>query len=96
MTFEEFKKANKLAGNYWFSPDTMDFFQSKIHEFDEDSGVFITSECGPFGKGPRAYTIRKANFQTGRVSTVGGFQAFDTLSSAKTAAKKIILLSEES
>jgi len=91
MTLKEFMRMNKQIGNHWFSPDTMSFFESNVHDFDESSGVFITSECGPFGKGPRAYTIRKADFQTGRVSTVGKFQEYATLQKARTQANKLIL-----
>lgn len=91
MTLTEFMRFNKQVGNHWFSPSTLAFFQSHVHDFDEDSGVFITSECGPFGKGPRAYTIRKADFQTGRVSTVGKFQEYATLQKARTQANKLIL-----
>ena len=91
MTLTEFMRLNKQIGNHWFSPDTLAFFESHVHDFDESSGVFITSECGPFGKGPRAYTIRKADFQTGRVSTVGKFQEYATLQKARTQANKIIL-----
>ena len=91
MTLNEFRRLNKEAGNHWFSPNTMAFFESHVHDFDEDNGIFITSECGPFGKGPRAYTIRKADFEFGRVSTVGDFQKFATLSEARTKMKKIII-----
>ena len=91
MSLEEFKKLNKEIGNHWFSVGAMHFFDSKIHDFDEDNGIFITSECGPFGKGPRAYTIRKADFESGRVSTMGEFQKFATLSEARTKMKKIVI-----
>lgn len=91
MTLTEFMRLNKQVGNYWFSPDTLAFFESHVHDFDESSGVFITSECGPFGKGPRAYTIRRADFETGKVSNIGKFQEFATLTQARTKAKKIIL-----
>lgn len=91
MTLEEFKTFSKQIGNYWFSAETLSFFESRIHDFDEDNGLFISSECGPFGHGPRMFTLRKADFQTGRVSTVGEFQKFKTLSEARTAFKKVII-----
>ncbi len=91
MTLKEFMRLNKEVGNHWFSPATLEFFESKVHDFDEDSGIFITSECGPFGKGPRAYTIRKADFQTGRVSTVGKFQEYATLQKARTHASRVLI-----
>ncbi len=48
MTLNEFMRLNKQVGNHWFSPDTLAFFESHVHDFDESSGVFITSECGPW------------------------------------------------
>lgn len=89
MTLDEFKEFNKSIGNHWFSDDTMSFFKSKIHDFDESSGMFITSEQGP--DDIRGFSIRKADFQTGRVSTVGKFMEYKNLLQARTKFKKIII-----
>lgn len=94
MTLEEFKELNKSIGNHWFKEGAMEFFDSKIHDFDEDSGFFITSEDSHIGSSKRLYTIRLANFQTGRVKTVGTFQEFDSITQARTRFKRLILCAD--
>ncbi len=80
MTLLEFKKLNKSIGNHWFDDGAMQFFKSKIEHWDGATGMFITSEQD--GDRDRKYTIRRANFETGRVKTVGAFQKFNTLDDA--------------
>jgi hypothetical protein len=90
MSIEEFIALNKKIGNHWFSEGAMSFFGSKFHDWDSSSGYFI-SEQGPSSSDPRMFTIRKADFQTGRVSTFSSFQEFKTISEARTRFKKVIL-----
>ncbi len=71
----EVKQANKETGHYWFSPDTMRFFKSKV-ETDLISGCyFVTSEKGP--SGPRRYTVRMVNTDS-TIDTAGDFQGYAT------------------
>lgn len=79
-TIADIKKANAKLGNYWFSPDTMRFFKSKIHNRVFFGKYFITSEQFSDAS-PRMYTIRKANAD-GSIDTVGIFQQYKTLSDA--------------
>jgi hypothetical protein len=88
MRLEEFKELNKSIGNYWFSPDSMRFFKSRILDWDIITGYFITSEKGP--SNVRRYSIRRANFETGTVSTVSEFQEYPTLQRARTAYKRYL------
>jgi hypothetical protein len=88
MQLEQFKALNAAKGKYWFSPDTMDFFGTRIHDWDGNTGLFITSEQPPHGD--RRYSIRKADFETGDVATVGGFCAYKTLAAAKAGVRKVL------
>lgn len=93
MSLEEFKKLNKEIGNHWFSVGAMHFFDSKIHDFDEDTGVFITSEDSHIGASVRKFTLRHADFQTGRVKTLSVFQEFDSLRCARAEmGRKLVVL----
>ena len=85
MSLEEFKEKNRMTGKYWFSDDTMSFFKSKVEHWDSKTGLFITSEVNP--SKIKAYTIRKADFETGDVDTVGLFHYYKTLAKAKAALK---------
>lgn len=91
MTLEEFKRLNKSIGNYWFSESTMEFFKCRIEHWENDRGYFITSELGPTEQCERLFTIRKGDFNTGRVRTVGSFQEYETLYKAKKALNNILI-----
>ena len=76
-------------GGYWFSPDTMRFFKSRIHDVyqvpNAGGWAFITSEKGPTGV--RAYTVRTMN-DAGKIGDGGGgFQGYATLGRARTGLK---------
>lgn len=88
VTLEEFKRHNESIGNHWFSEDTMRFFDSRVETWDGNTGLFITSEVNP--SGVKAYSIRRADFETGRVSTVGVFHSYKTLKKAQDALTEII------
>lgn len=73
----------KLAAKYgesrfWFSPETMRFFASRVgHKAwtdGEGGAYFVTSERA-WGEGPRLYSVRYRTPE-GRISTVGTFQGF--------------------
>jgi hypothetical protein len=83
----DFKAANKASGRFWFSPDTMRFFRSKVEgglisfgsrQFFITSEQFVPSE-GPAD--PRKFTVREA-LADGSVDTVGEFQGFATKDAA--------------
>jgi hypothetical protein len=86
----EFIQLSKSKGQHWFDADTMRFFKTRVcrSSYDCISGLFITSERGPLGA-ERRYSIRKADFETGKVSTVGEFQAYATLKQAKGALRRL-------
>jgi len=68
----------------------MQFFGSKVRAYDPLTGYFITREKKCFDSMKIGYTIRKADFKTGNVETIGKFLEFDTYQKAKVALMRII------
>lgn len=58
-TIAEVRKANKANGHFFFSPDTMKFFNSKIETSLLKNRFFITSES--FDGTAREYAVRMVN-----------------------------------
>lgn len=82
MTFrdmEEVRQANREAGDFWFSPDTLRFFNSVVESDLIDGRYFVTSEQGP--DMPRKFSVREVR-EDATVQTVGEFYAYDTLEDA--------------
>ncbi len=65
---QEIIDANKAIGNYWFSPSTMEVFESKIESQVICGRYFITSEITFDGK-KHVFSARKASDE-GRITTV--------------------------
>ena len=81
----DIKKRNQEVGHHFFDPATMRFFDSKV--YDKVFGdYFVTSEQAPAGL--RRYSVRKVNWVTGEVVTVGQFQEFESLREAYRAAER--------
>lgn len=68
------KRANKMAEQHWFSPDSMRFFSSRIESRLIGGRWFITSET-PGDFEPRRFTVREAT-PAGHIETVGEFRAY--------------------
>jgi len=96
----DIKKANERAGKYWFTPDSMKFFNSNIESIgylkkgSSTEGYFISSEKHTNSymgiSEPRKYTIRKFDLKTGGVDTEGDFQAYNSKSEAILSMKKLL------
>jgi hypothetical protein len=83
-------------GRHWFDADTLRFFSSRIADTAYVSGeyretldgaaYFVSSErrrgCA------RLYTVRRYDFATQDISTVGEFQGYASRSGAVAAAKR--------
>ena len=78
-TMDDIKIINKQTGHYFFSPDTMRFFRSRVGDtvYQGVGGVFfVTSEQFTDSKGyttERKYTVRQFFPDTGNIETVTGF-----------------------
>ena len=89
------RERNKSNGGHWFDVDTLRFFRSRLPTGCvgrvDNTAWFVTSEAaGPFGRGPRAYTVRRADVATGHVDTEGTFRGYATRGAAITAARQCI------
>lgn len=88
-TIEDIQELNETAGYYFFSPDTMRFFESKVESDLSDFGYFITSEKKCFQDYTRVYKVRQAAYEikngkiefTGDVKSIAG--PFDDMSDAE-------------
>lgn len=85
------ERANRDAGFYWFEPDSMRFFGTKILRYF-GAGVFTTHETDPMGRG--AWSIRVASAD-GNVTTFGLFHSFGNGRTATAAAKRLATLLDE-
>lgn len=88
FSIDAIKKANQEAGYFYFSPDTMRFFKSRVMQdvFPlEDGALFVTSERREGDV--RRYTIRRA-WDDGDITTLDGFQSYTSRNGALKAAKR--------
>lgn len=79
----EARAANKAAGQFWFSPDTMEFFSSRVETGLIRGRFFVSSEVPP-ALGQRRYTVREAR-DDGTVTTVGIECGYSTKVAARQA-----------
>lgn len=87
------KQANKDAGYYFFSRDTMQFFGTRIVSALYKNNTFITSDYTDFERNNRAYSVRVFHPETGIVDTAkfpdgkSTFNKFSTIESAREFAR---------
>ena len=88
----QLKRLNEKYGGYFFSDNSMRFFNSRIHDTVYGGCVFVTSEKAPSFRGSRhsrrLYTVRYMD-STGNPHTIGDFQGFDTRSKAHAYAQNV-------
>ena len=91
MTIEQIRQ----AGNHFFEPATMNFFNSRIlpmvfSNHTKDKFYFVISEkCPLIANSPRLYTIRVFT-KDGNIDMLGEFQAYKYSYQAYKAIEKII------
>jgi hypothetical protein len=89
ISISKVKELNQSKGHYFFSRGATDFFKSKYPKEAIVKGnyaYFITSETDPSGK--TAYSIRKANLETGDIRTSGDFHSYETRNDAQSELNK--------
>lgn len=88
MTMEEIKAANRKAGRFFFSPDTMLFFDSWVSNkvFTCEKGTFFVT-CEGYFSLSRRYTVR-FTIDGSRIESLEEFKKYDSLEDALSAAKK--------
>lgn len=89
-SIDDVKECARVCGSYWFEPDTMRFFKSRVGEriYPDGRGgaYFVSSEKGPHG--PRAYSVRYYDPAKCNIDTVGEFQGYRTSTQAHKAAQR--------
>jgi hypothetical protein len=87
LTIGQMKELNKAKGGHWFDRSAMRFFNTKIETQPNAENIFITSE---YMENPndKKYSLRWFNTEAHDVTTLGEFQAYRTLDSAKEARKE--------
>lgn len=85
-TIDEIKAANAARGDFWFSPDTMRFFRSRIVGKVMFGHYFVTSEKSNDYDAKRRYTVRYAH-DDGEVTTIGEFRQWNTPDQARAAIR---------
>lgn len=83
----EIKEANKDLGHFYFEPDTMRFFKSKVYPEIIHGNLFITSERYAEDY-PRLFSVRCA-LSNGSIESLSKFQAFETKQQAIRWAKRL-------
>ena len=85
-TMNQLERYNGNRNYYFFQPDTMRFFNSRIQSLPPYKGrVFVTSERMNWNT-PRYYTVRVIQ-PSGNIETIGEFQGFATRQSAHRFAE---------
>ena len=77
---------NQRNGRHFFSPDSMRFFSSRVHDTVYGGCIFVTSEKG--WDDIRAYTVRAID-NKGNIYTLGEFQEYSCRASAHAAASRL-------
>jgi hypothetical protein len=80
------RAANAEAGFYFFEPDTMRFFRSRVGEEIIGGRFFVSSEKRDYDA-PREYTVRVA-MRDGSIGEVGEVGQYSSHGSAQRAAKR--------
>lgn len=91
-TIEEIREANRRAGLFFFSPDTMRFFRSRVGREVYGGRFFVTSEQFD-DSSPRLYSVRRAN-DDGSIDTASEFQGYTSGAEARLAAHELARLEE--
>lgn len=93
-------------GRHWFDPDTLRFFRSRLPQQVYRSGTynqpgryayFVTSEenRGMSRTYPRAWSVRRYDYNERDISTIGEFQEWSCNASATRRAKYLAEHGEE-
>ena len=88
-TIAQVKAANKAAGQFWFGPDTMRYWNSRVESDVIGGRYFLTSERSNDYDDARRYSIREAMLD-GSIETRGDFRQYDTKAEAKHAAMQLL------
>lgn len=94
MTIKQAIAKNRAAGSYYFTPETMRFWNCKVESGLYPHRYFVTSEDN-FDRTETLYTIRQFTEDYVDVNTVGRFQAYRYKENATTAAAFLSACTED-
>jgi hypothetical protein len=96
VPISEFRRASLRGDRHWFSSATLRWWSTRLPAMgyttdDQTVGFFVSSEQDrsiPYAAwdGERRYSVRRMDFDTGRVSTVGEFGGYMDRRTATRAA----------
>lgn len=86
-TMQDVIKDSKLFGNYFFSKETMEFWNSKVESELYDYDLFVTSEDN-YNRTETLYSVRHYDWSRHEVRTIA-FQKFKTKEEAIEYLKEI-------
>ena len=95
MTITEMKNITKAKGNLYFTPDTVKFWNSKIHTTPNKYNLFVES-YDSFDRTYKLYAVRVFLPTYGTVETVEPeniaktYEHFETLADAKAFMQRLI------
>lgn len=89
MTMSEAIRTYNMSGGYFFSPDTMKFWESKIETELINDEYFVTSEPDMYGRSRRC-TVRRFTKGYTEVETVGGFRQYGSVRMAVRDIENIL------
>jgi hypothetical protein len=96
ISIQQIRRANEeIANGHWFTPEAKRFFDSRWSDTATLTGLkayFVSSEQfrnGAYSES-RKYSVRVCDMATGRIDTVGEFQAYGTPAQAQAAIRKIV------
>lgn len=100
ISIEEMKATAKAKGKYFFNPETVDFWNSRIHTAPNKYGLFVES-YDSFDRTYKLYTVRCFIPSTADIETIEPaeiaktYEHFDTLRSAKNFMHKLTIALNE-
>lgn len=85
------KEASRATGSYWFSPDTMRTFGTKVERtvYQGPGGIFFITSEDDFRRERRLWTVRKFNPENSDIDTAGVFQGYTSHEDAQEAAREL-------
>jgi hypothetical protein len=95
MNIRDIQRANKQSGHFFFEPESLRFFDSRIGRkvYEGPGGVYFTTSerFKPLEGTPlaRRYTVRQFDPSTSQVSTVGKFQDYPDAHGATFEAARL-------
>lgn len=90
-SIDDIKRENEAEGFFFFSPDTMRFFRSRVmcdtFKAKSGAGVYFVTSDQQRGEA-RLFTVRRFEIESADIRTVDKLQKFASRSGALAAAKR--------